>query len=75
MIEIIIGFGATAVCGIVAWTGKRLVSKIDRMDVVVRGDGNGAPGLGERIRDVHQEVKYVRRGLEQHVAQHEREAS
>jgi hypothetical protein len=37
-----------------------MISKQDKLDLLVRGDGNGCPGIGERIRDVHQEVKHVR---------------
>jgi len=67
MIEVIVGISATVATGIVAWTGKRLVSKVDKIDVVLRGDGNGNPGLGEKIRDVHAEVKNVGHQLNAHV--------
>ena len=67
MIEIIVGISATVATGIVAWTGKRLVSKVDKIDVVLRGDGNGTPGLGERIRDVHADVRRVGHKLHDHV--------
>ena len=56
------GFGA------LAWTGRRLVSKVDAVDRAVRGDGAGAPGLGEQIRGVGVEVGHVRRELREHVA-------
>ncbi len=55
------GFGG------LAWIGRRLVSKVDRMDKAVRGDGNGSPSLGEQIRNVHSEVRHVRRELKEHV--------
>ncbi len=71
MIEIILGIAATSTVAIVAWTGKRLVTKVDRIDVVVRGDGNGSPGLGERIRDVHQDVKSVGKSLAAHLRESE----
>jgi len=67
MIEIIVGISATVATGIVAWTGKRLVTKVDKIDVVLRGDGNGNPGLGERIRDVHSDVRRVGHKLHDHV--------
>ena len=67
MTEIIVGCAATAVVAIVAWIGKRIVGKIDQMDVVVRGDGNGRLGLGEKIRDVHAEVKTVGQSLDSHM--------
>ena len=67
MIEVIVGISATIATGIVAWTGKRLVSKVDKIDTVIRGDGNGNPGLGEKIRDVHAEVKTVGHSLSAHV--------
>ena len=67
MIDIIVGIAATSTFAIVAWTGKRLVSKVDKIDTVIRGDGNGNPGLGEKIRDVHSEVKSVGHKLHDHV--------
>ncbi len=68
MIELAIGIGATSIIGAVAWTGRRLILKLDRMDVVIRGDGNGVLGLGEQIRDVHGDVKSVGKALDAHIS-------
>ncbi len=54
------GFGG------LAWLGRRLVGKVYSMDKAVSGDGNGKPGLGERLRDVHAEVQHVRREFRDH---------
>ena len=60
MIEMAIGVGVTAILAVVGWTSQRLIAKLDRIDVMVRGDGNGTPGIGERVRDVHAELKSAR---------------
>ena len=69
IIETIVGIGVATGIGVVGYVGKRVVNSVDRMDVVVRGDGNGNPGLGERIRDVHQEVRIVGDRLNVHIAE------
>lgn len=51
--------------GALAWMAKRFISKLDGIDLLLRGDGNGNPGLSTKIRKemepqihaVHQEVK------------------
>ena len=68
MIDIIVGCAAAGTLTVVGYTGKRLLTKMDRIDVVVRGDGNGAPGLGEKIRAAHQEITHVGERLDVHVA-------
>lgn len=62
-----IGTAGTGFLGITAWGVRRMIGKQDKLDLLVRGDGNGIPGLGERIRDVHQEVKAVGSSLGKHV--------
>jgi len=44
---------------LIAWTARRLMYKLDGMDLAIRGDGNGNIGIPEKIRDVHQEVTRV----------------
>lgn len=64
--EILVGTAATAFLGVTSWAGVRMVGKIDKMDLVIRGDGNGNPGINERIREVHTEVSHTRRELKEH---------
>ena len=52
--------------GMTAWSARRLFAKVDQVDVLIRGDGNGTPGINERIRDVHAEVKATRTDLKEH---------
>lgn len=70
MTGVLEGIAAAALVGTLGTVGvgvKRVLSKLDAMDAVVRGDGNGNPGLGEKIRDVHAEVTEVKNGLLAHV--------
>jgi len=53
--------------GAVTWAARRVVSKVDAMDLVVRGDGNGNPGLGEKIRRVHYSVTTLSTRLGAHM--------
>ena len=64
----ITGTVGTAAGGAAWWAAKRLFAKVERVDVLIRGDGNGNPGINERIRDVHTEVKEVRVDLKAHAA-------
>lgn len=58
--------------GILGWFGRRLVSKLDRVDLLLRGDGNGNRSLAQNLRDeltpqiqaVHQEVRDLHPRLE-----------
>ena len=67
MIETIIGIGIVATLSVVGYIGQRVLTSVDRIDLVVRGDGNGNLGLGEKIRDVHQEVKAIGRQFDEHL--------
>ena len=62
-----IGAVGTGFLGMTAWGVRRMITKQDKLDLLVRGDGNGTPGIGERIRDVHQEIKGVGKNLDQHL--------
>ena len=66
---IIAGFVGTFASGtgVAAYVGRRLMAKLDGMDKVLRGDGNGNPGLGEQIRGVHTELTRVKTGLDAHL--------
>ena len=64
----ITGTVGTAALGGAAWAAKRLFAKVERVDVMIRGDGNGTPGINERIRDVHVEVQGVREDFKAHAA-------
>ena len=46
----------TGVSAGLGWGMKRMICKIDNVDLLLRGDGNGNPGISEKIRDVHDEV-------------------
>jgi hypothetical protein len=63
-----VGTAGATFMGLTAWGVRRMIGKQDKLDLLVRGDGNGNPGLGERIRDVHQEVTGVKETLEKHEA-------
>ncbi len=69
MIETIVSIGIVTTLGVVGYVGKRIIGSVERIDLVVRGDGNGSLGLGEKIRDVHQEVKNVRTRLDEHISE------
>jgi len=71
IVETIVGISATAVIGVVGYTGKKLLTKMEGLDLILRGDGNGNPGLGEKIRDVHQEVTSIGTRLDDHVVESE----
>jgi hypothetical protein len=62
-----LGAVGTGFLGMTAWGVRRMITKQDKLDLLVRGDGNGNPGIGERIRDVHQEIKSVGTKLNEHV--------
>ena len=62
-----IGAVGSGLLGMTAWGVRRMITKQDRLDLLVRGDGNGTPGIGERIRDVHQEIKGVGKSLDLHL--------
>jgi hypothetical protein len=66
--EGLILLGATTLVGAVAAVGRRVLSKLDGIDLVVRGDGNGNPGLARRLDLVHAEVKETRADLADHAA-------
>lgn len=64
----VLGAAGTGALGMTAWGVRRLIGKVDKMDTLIRGDGNGGKGFGEQIRDVHADVLSVRGDLAQHVA-------
>ncbi len=62
-----IGSAGAGLLGMTAWGVRRMIGKQDKLDLLVRGDGNGKLGLGERLRDVHQEVSSVGKVLTTHI--------
>jgi hypothetical protein len=66
-----IGTALTGALAMTAWGIRRMISKQDKLDLLVRGDGNGTPGIGERIRDVHQDVSTMGRKLDTHITESE----
>lgn len=64
------GTGAATTLGGIAWGIRRVIQKVDNMDTLIRGDGNGNPGINECIRDVHAEVREVRKDFKNHLVDH-----
>ena len=64
------GTAGTAALGGIAWGIRRVIQKVDTMDTLIRGEGNGNPGINECIRDVHAEVREVRKDFKNHLVDH-----
>ena len=69
LVEGLILLGATGAFGSVAYSAKRIMGKLDGIDKVLRGDGNGNPGLGEKVRNVHEAVDRVQAGMDAHLVE------
>ncbi len=67
---VVAGTGAAGTLGGIAWGIRRVIQKVDIMDTLIRGEGNGNPGINECIRDVHAEVREVRKDFKNHLVDH-----
>lgn len=70
VVELIIlgtaGTGFTAASGGAWWGVRRLIGKVDSIDVMIRGDGNGTVGVVRRLDSVHKEVVGARKEFKTH---------